>query len=85
MRMFNGIVVTMFLAAAGLGTARADHDRDRDRGEPEIFIPHSSFRFEDGYYRTNRGHNYHYDRDREGWHYGRDHREGMRWEEKHRH
>ena len=81
MRTITELFVTLCLVVGGAGTARADHDRD----EPEVFVPHAKFRFEDGYYRTNRGHYYHYDRDREGWHYGRDHREGVRWEGKHRH
>jgi hypothetical protein len=48
-----------------------------------FFIPQAEFRYEDGYYRTHEGHYYHYDRDRDGWHYGRDHREGVRWERRH--
>lgn len=48
--------------------------------EPPIFVPEADFHHEDGYYRTHDGHYYHYDRDRSGWHYGRNHEEGVRFE-----
>jgi len=51
---------------------------------PPIFMPRAEFRFDnDGYYRTREGHYYHYDSDRDGWHYGRNHRDGVRWERRH--
>ena len=50
---------------------------------PPFFVPQPEFRFDDGYYRTHEGHYYHYDRDRDGWHYGRNHEEGVRYEKKH--
>lgn len=80
LKRFAVLAFSIGLVGAGTGLAFADHDRD---GEPEIFLPHATFKFDDGYYRTRQGHYYHYDRDRDGWHYGRDHREGMRWEKKH--
>jgi hypothetical protein len=48
--------------------------------EPPVFVPEVEFHHEDGYYRTHEGHYYHYDRDRSGWHYGRNHEEGVRYE-----
>jgi hypothetical protein len=53
--------------------------------EPPIFVPQSDFAYENGYYRTNEGHYYHYDHDRRGWHYGRNHEEGIRYEHEHEH
>lgn len=55
--------------------------------EPPVFLPQTDFPYENGYYRTNEGHYYHYDHDRRGWHYGRNHDEGMRyeWEREHHH
>ncbi len=52
---------------------------------PPVFYPHAEFKFDNGYYRSNEGHYYHYDRDRDGWHYGRNHREGVRYERTHGH
>ena len=73
--------LSLSLATVGAGVAAAD---------PEIivhapfFYPRADFRYDDdGYYRTHEGHYYHYDRDRDGWHWGRNHREGMRYEERH--
>lgn len=51
--------------------------------DPPIFVPRDDFRYEDGYYRTHDGHFYHYDRERNGWHYGRNHEEGVRYEHDH--
>ena len=48
-----------------------------------MFYPTPQFRYDNGYYRTNEGHYYHYDRDRDGWHYGRNHGEGERYERRH--
>ena len=64
------------LVSIGITTGTASADREERRGEPEIFVPHATFRFDDGYDRTREGHYYHYVRD--GRHYGRDHREGVR-------
>jgi hypothetical protein len=50
---------------------------------PVPFFPRADFQFEDGYYRNSHGHYYHYDHDRDGWHYGRNHEEGMRYERRH--
>ncbi len=53
---------------------------------PPIFFPRAEFQFDEGgYYRSHDGHYWHYDRDREGWHHGRSHREAMRDEERHHH
>ena len=41
-----------------------------------FFFPQADFKYDDGYY-------YHYDRDRNGWHYGRNHRHGLRYERRH--
>ncbi len=48
--------------------------------DPPVFFPRDDFPYEGGYYRTREGHYYHYDRDRGGWHYGRNHEEGLRYE-----
>ena len=53
--------------------------------EPPVFVPQSDFAYENGYYRTREGHYYHYDNDRRGWHYGRNHDEGIRYEREHEH
>jgi hypothetical protein len=53
--------------------------------EPRVFIPEVEFEREHGYYRTHEGHYYHYDKDRGGWHYGRNHEEGVRYERAHEH
>jgi len=50
-----------------------------------FFYPRAEFQYGDGYYRAGRGRYYHYDRDRDGWHYGRTHRWGLRYEKEHRH
>jgi hypothetical protein len=60
----------------GAGRAAAD----RVVIEPPIFVPEVEFHHEDGYYRTHDGHYYHYDHERNGWHYGRNHEEGVRYE-----
>jgi hypothetical protein len=75
------MVLAVSLLGVGAGTAAADGTRVVV--EPPIFYPHADFPFENGYYRTNEGHYYHYDRDRAGWHYGRNHREGVRYERDH--
>ena len=49
-----------------------------------FFVPAPQFEY-DGYYRTHGGRYYHYDRDRDGWHYGRNHGEGERYEWRHKH
>lgn len=75
------IAFVAFGLALGAGVARAD----RVVVEPPVFFPAPEFHFDNGYYRTNEGHYYHYDHDRDGWHYGRNHREGVRYEERHHH
>ena len=64
---------------AGVATAREAHVFV----PIPIFFPQADFRYDDGYYRYHTGHYYHYDRDRDGWHYGRNHDEGMRYEKRH--
>lgn len=74
--------LSLSLATVGVGVVSADADLVVD---PPFFFPRAEFRYyDDGYYRTHDGHFYHYDRDRDGWHWGRNHREGMRYEESHR-
>ena len=46
-------------------------------------MPQEEFPYADGYYRTHEGRYYHYDRGRHGWHYGRNHEEGLRYEHEH--
>ena len=53
--------------------------------EPPIFVPQDNFAYDNGYYRTDDGRYYHYDRDRRGWHYGRNHEEGLRYEREREH
>ena len=75
-------VMALALVTSLVGVAVAD----RVVIEPPVFVPEAEFHHEDGYYRTREGHFYHYDRERNGWHYGRDHEEGVRYErEHHRH
>jgi hypothetical protein len=64
--------------------ALADHVRVQVV-EPRAFIAGPEFNYDGGYYRTREGHYYHYDKDRSGWHYGRNHDEGDRWERRHHH
>jgi hypothetical protein len=78
------VVVILAMTVLGFGAGRAEADGARVIIEPPVFYPHAEFPFENGYYRTNEGHYYHYDRDRAGWHYGRNHREGVRYERGHR-
>ncbi len=47
------------------------------------FYARSEFPTEHGYFRTDDGHYYHYDKDRDGWHHGRNHREGVRRDRHH--
>jgi hypothetical protein len=69
------------LGGAGAGVAAADPVIVVDS---PFFYPRAEFRFDDeGYYRTPTGRYYHYDHDRDGWHWGRNHREGMRYERRH--
>ncbi len=75
-------VIALSLTPVLAGVAVADSVRVEVPGPP-IFLPRAEFRFDDGYYRTREGHYYHYDNDREGWHYGRNHRDGVRWEHRH--
>lgn len=55
------------------------------RSQPPVFIAGPEFDYDGGYYRTREGHYYHYDRDRNGWHYGRNHRDSDRRERRHGH
>lgn len=74
-------VLAVSLLGLGAGTAAAGGPRVII--EPPVFYPQADFTFEGGYYRTNEGRYYHYDRDRAGWHYGRHHRDGLRYERDH--
>ncbi len=51
-------------------------------GEPPLVYPESDFRYEQGYYRTNNGHYYHYDKDQRAWNYGRNHQEYVHEEQR---
>jgi hypothetical protein len=73
--------VVLALVVSLLGVAAADGPRVII--EPRVFLPEAEFPVNDGYYRTNDGYYYHYDRDRHGWHYGRNHEEGLRYEREH--
>jgi len=77
------ILLSLILSVLGLGVGVARADGPRVVIEPPIFLPQTDFPYENGYYRTNEGHYYHYDRDRNGWHYGRNHEEGIRYEHEH--
>ena len=75
-------VIAFALVASLTGAASAQ----RVVIEPPVFVPEAEFHHEDGYYRTHDGHYYHYDHERSGWHYGRNHEEGVRYEhERERH
>jgi hypothetical protein len=76
-------VFALVLALGGTAYARKPHVQIVV--DPPVFVPTVGFEYGNGYYRTHDGHYYHYDRDRDGWHYGRDHRAGERWERRHRH
>ena len=76
--------MSLSLATVNLGVASADPPRVIV--ETPLFYPRADFRFDnDGYYRTHEGHYYHYDKDRDGWHYGRNHEEGVRFESRRNH
>ena len=77
----TALALTLSLLAFGTGVALADPPRVII--EPPFFVPEADFRHDNGYYRTSEGHYYHYDRDRSGWHYGRNHEEGVRYEHEH--
>jgi hypothetical protein len=83
--------VAVLLSSLGLGAGLARADRPRVNVEitPPGFYPETQFPYNGGYYTTPDGYYYHYDRDRHGWHYGRNHIEGLRWERRehwrHRH
>ncbi len=74
------ILAILVFVVAGAGVSMA---QPRVVVDPPVFYPEVDMRFDDGYYRTHDGHYYHYDRDRHGWHYGRTHAEGVRFEERH--
>ncbi len=75
--------VLAFSAVSMLAMGAASADRVKVIVPPPVFLPQAEFRFDNGYYRTNEGHYYHYDADRSGWHYGRNHEEGVRYEHRH--
>jgi hypothetical protein len=77
------VAMVLAVTVLGFGAGRAEADGARVIIEPPVFYTHAEFPFENGYYRTHEGHYYHYDRDRAGWHYGRNHREGVRYEREH--
>ena len=83
LRLISTVVALSILPVLG-GIAVADEVRVEVPGPP-IFFPRAEFKYDNGYYRTHEGHYYHYDTDRDGWHYGRDHRAGQRWERDHHH
>jgi hypothetical protein len=72
--------VAMSVASIGAFAGTAAADGVRVEVPAPFFFPTPQFDYNDGYYRTGRGRYYHYDRDRDGWHYGRNHREGVRYE-----
>ena len=74
-------VLALFLVSVGAGLAGAQVVHVEVPAP--FFFPQADFRYDDGYYRTREGHYYHYDRDRDGWHYGRTHAEGVRYEKRH--
>jgi hypothetical protein len=78
------IVLAVLVSLLGVGAGVAEAEGTRVIIEPPVFYPSADFHYGDGYYRTNDGHYYHYDKDRDGWHYGRNHREGMHYEEHHK-
>ena len=77
--------LALVVSLLGFGAGVAAADRGGVIIEPPIFVPQSEFPTDNGYYRTNEGTYYHYDRDRNGWHYGRNHEEGLRYEHEHGH
>jgi hypothetical protein len=77
-------VLSLTLPSFGVGLAMADPPGVVV--EVPFFYPTGAFRYDDdGYYRTHDGRYYHYDRDRDGWHWGKNHREGLRYERSHHH
>jgi hypothetical protein len=88
MSIFKVCIVSaaLSLSLASVGARVAAADPPSVVVEAPFFYPRAEFRYDDdGYYRTRDGHFYHYDRDRDGWHWGRTHREGMRYEDRHHH
>ena len=81
-RIGRAALLMVSLLVFGAGVAAADRVVV---GPPPVFIPEAEFQHDNGYYRTNDGRYYHYDKDRSGWHYGRNHEEGVRYERKHEH
>ena len=80
--VFTMLALSILPAGVGIGVAAAEGARVVVVAPP-IFFPHADFNYDGGYFRTREGHYYHYDRDRDGWHYGRNHDEGVRYERGH--
>jgi hypothetical protein len=68
--LFSAMVLSVLIVGAGPARAAVEVYLP--------FYPRAEFRHEHGYYRTHDGRYYHYDRDTDGWHHGRNHREGLR-------
>lgn len=81
-----GGLLALTLAASSLPVKNADAlNVSINLGQPPIFYPADKFVYvvhEHGYYRTSEGHYYYYDKGRNGWHYGRNYKEGLREEQK---
>ncbi len=75
----GAIVLAAVVSSFGIGAGVAQA-HGRVVIEAPAFMPEAEFPAENGYYRTNEGNYYHYDRDRQGWHHGRNHAEGIRFE-----
>ena len=79
-----GFATLLSMASVGAFTGEAAADDVRVVIPSPFFFPRAEFHYGDGYYRTGTGRYYHYDHDRDGWHYGRNHRWGQRYEQRHR-
>jgi len=80
------LTLALSASAAGAFAGEAKADGVQVVVPSPFFFPTPQFNYDNGYYyRNSDRHYYHYDRDRDGWHYGRNHREGERFEARHRH
>lgn len=77
------IAVAVSVGSLGAFSGIAEADGIRVVLPAPFFVPGPQFNYQGGYYRTREGHYYHRDSDRDGWHYGRNHRDGERWESRH--
>ena len=78
--MFVLLAASVLTVGLGAGVAAADPVHVVVQTP---FFSRAEFRQDDGYFRTGNGQYYHYDRDRDGWHHGRNHREGLRFDRRH--